>query len=281
MGSLSTRLSEGVLWVPLVLAAVLIGQSCTVYDAELLTLARGESSLEDGSSGGESSMTPPGIGGIPVNSGGVPGGGGESSSGGGTGGAEPNTGGAEATTGGSSTGGGPVVNPVKFAFAEDLEGFFISSEQTSGGSSSTATWDAAQGDPETGSVQLDLSTAGPNESVEFTREFATPLDLGGTQLTARVKLDSGLSGNPLCRGAAYILAKSGPSFVYARGAWLPLSSADGWSTLSMDLEAPALEDGVFDAADVREFGVGLATGDASCASPDWQSAQIHVDTIDY
>lgn len=247
-----------------------LAQGCVLYDTALIEQARGGSSLAGGASGeGTSGGGFPGAGGDGTGLGGMLGSGGsdtKSSSGG---------------MGGMTDPGDPPTDFPEFDFAEDLQGFFVSFDSTTGDPSSSYSWDETEGDPIIGSASLTISTMGADESVFFTRALASPLDLSGAELTARVKLDSGLSGNPLCPGGAYVLAKSGDSFVFARGKWQTLSTANGWTTITMNLDAPEWSAGGFAATDVREIGVGIATGGAECVEPDWQSAQVHVDSIDY
>lgn len=179
--------------------------------------------------------------------------------------------------------GGLDVVPV-FDFAREQHGFFLSHVNTSGIGANSSSWVGMEGDPEPGAVLLSISFGGPSEDVFYSRQWGSAIDLKGAELRARVKLESGLSGNPSCLGGAYLFAKSTNDYVFARGPWQNLQVIDGWLSISMALDAPGWQDASnrpFDPSDVRELGVGVSSGGPECPDPEWREAQVYVDSIDY
>lgn len=250
--------------------------------------ATGGDTEGDGTGGSSGGTTVVGSGGAVTSAGGSASAGGSSGTSGGasgvggglsTGGTGTSTGGTTAAGGGTSTGGdtgtGGSSGSAWATFDSDLDGFSITYENTAG--ADTATHDGTTGDPSNGSMELDVKVAGPDEKVFVSGYPASPLDLTGHTITARIKLDSGLSDDESCPGGAYIFAKSGDGYDFARGTWTNLSVSDGWVTLTMDTGDPDYTEG-FVASDVREIGVAVSSG-GTCGSDPYGAAIVHVDTI--
>jgi|GEM_PF-6368208 len=184
------------------------------------------------------------------------------------------------TTSGGTTGSGGTSsgNAVWASFDSELEGFSITFDDTTGGSNS-ASHDSSDGDPSNGSVRIEAMIAGPNEKVFFSGYPISALDLTGDTITARVRLDSGLSSDESCPGGAYIFAKSGEGYVFARGEWRNLSASEGWVTLEFNTGAPEYDEG-FLPSDVREIGVAISSG-GDCGSAPYGSAVAHIDSISF
>src|SRR5262249_26099903 len=98
----------------------------------------------------------------------------------------------------------------------------------------------------------------------------------GTVVTAKIKLDSGLYGDPNAIARAFLTAKSGAGYLYAPGASINLDAGEGWVTLTMDGDQPGGAAPIgYVACDIREIDVEIDTGNSGTYVP----AVVHIDTI--
>lgn len=120
----------------------------------------------------------------------------------------------------------------------------------------TVAFDAQNGEGNSGALKVDAPFDDPNQKVEFQDTRATPLDLSGSTLRARVRLGRGLSDDTVHPGAIKLFAKSGADFDYASGVWTKLTGA-GWADVTLVVDRPDFVQGPFAAAQVRQIGFEL------------------------
>lgn len=198
----------------------------------------------------------------------------------------------------------PPTTMVSFTFDGDLNGFDIDPFPTTspvnlgalsvdGGTLVTATFDGTVGMPSPGSARIDATFSDYNQVVAFRHVYQTnptSINLTGATLTARVRLDAtGPDGGAttFTGGVARIYALSTPTtpgFYLAEGGTVLLSD-NNWHTMTFRLNGAEFIDPSFDATNVVQIGVHIATpppvaGDA--AAPPYgapQTISVHVDTL--
>jgi len=136
--------------------------------------------------------------------------------------------------------------------------------------------DAADGSPTNGSAKLTIPFTGPVEEVIFAKNFAPGVNLSGTTVTAQIKLDSGLITGPTDVGTAFLVLKTGETYLWAPGTSITLDPTAGWVSLSLNPDAPnpQLPFG-YSPCDVREIDLIVQTG----AVGNYRQAVVHIDTI--
>jgi len=211
-----------------------------------------------------------------------------------TGGSTAGTGASGGTTGGSTTGGGgsggSMAVTQAYTFDSDEEGWIVQYTSSGDGidlidkAAVTLSW-VAEGDPD-GALQADIPYESKSQYVGIGLSLATPVDLTGKTLRARVKVLSGLGEpedlmtNP---GGAKLYAKSGTGYVYANGVYNPITTIGTWLSISFNLAAPDFVDetnpaGAFDVTDIREIGIQFDTGGTSMTP---MAAEILTDNVTY
>jgi hypothetical protein len=213
------------------------------------------------------------------------------------------------SAGGSSAGGtGIGQTPLgTFDFAADIEGWvfvyaepptLIATAATPTGDAgvdagppappegvATATHDAAVGDPlgNPGSVLLQLPFSGPAQKIEFEGNVdmgGTGLNLAGRSISARVKVDAGLTADPMNPGGVKIYVKTGPTSLYADSAYINILPGGDWQTFTWANVSNAsyvATPGVHTPTDVRQIGLEFDTGGAGL----YTAATIHLDSVSY
>jgi len=204
--------------------------------------------------------------------------GGASSGGNTSSGGKTSTGGKTSGESGGSTGGSagsPAVGSG-WRFPSSVESWAPSyGEPGSLMSASDLSWDSATGNPENGSLELSIPFNGTDQKLDVSIGVAG-FNMTGKTLTAKVKLDSGLSSSPDNPGGAKLYVKTGPQFVYADSGWTNLDG--NWASLSLNVSSPAgYVAGTHTPSDVREIGVEIATG----SQGSYSSAVVHIDTVVY
>ena len=250
--------------------------------------AAGGSLGTSGAASGGSSGAGPSSGGSSTGGSSTGGSGGSTSTGGsssgGTGGATGGSGGST-STGGSSTGGsssgGTGSQATRWTFDNDLQDWTVSySEPASIAGMTAASWDAAAGDPANGSAKLDIAFSATSQKLDFSIALSSA-NLSGKTLTARVRLDSGLSGDTSNPGGAKLYVKSGSNYVYADGGWNNMDSSKGWVTLTLSVTSPSgfvQNPAQYMPSDIREIGIEFATGSSGSS---YSTGHVHVDTVGY
>jgi hypothetical protein len=205
------------------------------------------------------------------------------------------TGGGGSTGDGGSGGGGapslaPDPSPVCLlpqythvsAFGSIFDGWWVGTNSafaltTDVEGGTMVVLDPSEGSPANGSVKLTIPFSDVNQQVLFAQSWPTGINLRGTTVTARIKLDSGLNISPEHAGQAYLVVKSTFAYLYAPAAATNLDSSAGWTTLSLDADHPlaALPVG-YDACDIREIDVIVQTPDMGT----FTKAVVHIDTIE-
>lgn len=139
------------------------------------------------------------------------------------------------------------------------------------------TFDAHNGEGNSGALKVEAPFDAPNQKVEFQDTQATPLDLGGRTIHGRVRLASGLSDDASHPGAIKLFAKSGANYDYASGAWTNLHGS-GWVDVTLIADQPDFVQGTFSPGEVRQVGFELRVfSDTQRPAP----ATIFVDSIGY
>jgi hypothetical protein len=136
--------------------------------------------------------------------------------------------------------------------------------------------DTADGSPMNGSAKLTIPFTEPIQEVIFAKNFAPGVNLSGTTVTAKIKLDSGLIVGPTDVGTAFLVLKVGETYAWAPGTSITLDPTAGWVslTLSADAPNPQLPFG-YSPCDVREIDIIIKTGDTGM----YREAVVHIDTI--
>jgi hypothetical protein len=131
--------------------------------------------------------------------------------------------------------------------------------------------------PPNGSLKLTIPFDGPGQLLLLAQNYDVGVNLTGTRVTARVKLDSGLIVGPSDTGRINLVLKSGSGYVYAPGPSVVLDPTAGWVTLMADGDVPnadALGAGYMP-CDVREIDIEIRTAATGMFRP----AVMHIDTI--
>jgi hypothetical protein len=141
------------------------------------------------------------------------------------------------------------------------------------------TWNGSIGNPGPGSLELVAAFSGTSQTLEVGRSLATALDLSGATLTAKVKLESGLSSDTTNLGSAKLYVKTGTQYIYACGASVNLTPGADWVSLSFPTGTPSytatVDGGAYDPTQVKELGVEINTGSAGT----YTTATLHIDSI--
>jgi hypothetical protein len=192
--------------------------------------------------------------------------------------------------GGSGGGAAGGTTGTCFNFDDSAEGWAISDADPAAlATRSTLVFDAAVGSPGAGSLQLDIPFDAITQRLATQVALPVPLDLTGRTITARVRLDAGLSTSADYPGGAKVYVKTGGGmsaspFTWADGGWVNLdgTAAPMWIVVSLDVDDPAWIDPpprVLDPTDVVVIGVEIDTsGDAAAAVT---TATLHVDSVCY
>jgi hypothetical protein len=227
----------------------------------------------------------------------------EGSDDGGTGGAAgstPATGGSagDATTGGSGPTGGtsqggeagasPTSGTCIYTFDTDQEGWALG-EWSDPPALATdpgfvLTHDSAAGDPNPGSLQVEVPFSDANQKVQVQVALTPAIDLTGRVLTARVRVDSGLNTVGDYPGGAKVYIKTGTAFLYADGGWFNIDGmAPAWTTVTFDVANPAWVDtaGTLEPDNTAIIGIELDTNGTAAAAGTYVPATIHIDSICY
>lgn len=227
------------------------------------------------SSSGKTSGEPePAEGGAPAEDqeGGASAGGSQTS--GGSGG-KPASGG-KPSTAGSSGSGGSAATGNGWKFPSNVESWTISyGEPGSLMGSGSLSHDGGAGNPENGSLKVTVPFNGVDQKLDVSIALDAT-NLTGKTITAKVKLDSGLSTSPDNPGGAKLYVKTGDAYVYADGGWTNLDG--NWASLSLNVSSPGgFVAGTHTPSDVREIGIEIATG----SQGSYSSATVHIDTVVY
>lgn len=208
----------------------------------------------DGASGGASG-------------GGAAGSGGNSGAGGGAGSAQSGSGGASCVPYQPTTGA-----TILHSFDVDTEGFGwnttpISDPMYTVISNAQVSWDAGIGpDCRPGRLKLTIPFTDWDQLANIEIALATPRDLLGQLLSARILFESGGSENPSCPLGGYLYVFTGDGAAWAKGFDVDLerSVAENWWRLSFNIDAPTQSTSPYDPADVRTLGMQIYTGSGFC-----------------
>jgi hypothetical protein len=136
----------------------------------------------------------------------------------------------------------------------------------------TATFDPAVGNPDPGSVKVEIDFTAPGQIAVLALNFDTT-DFTGRTMSALVTVEDGAPAQLV--GKMYM--KTGETYVYADSGEKPLP-AGTWTPFSISADLPmSVANGTHNAADTREIGIEFATPGATAFS----TAVIHVDTWQY
>jgi hypothetical protein len=136
--------------------------------------------------------------------------------------------------------------------------------------------DPNEGNPMPPSARLEIPFSDVGQQWLFAQNYPTPLNLTGTTVTAQIKLDSGLLGDPVTSVArAFLVLKSTSAYVYATGVAINLDASAGWTTLTVSSNSPSTLPFNYDPCDIREIDVEIDTGQTGT----YTKAVVHIDTI--
>jgi len=153
-------------------------------------------------------------------------------------------------------------------------------------------WDGEQGDPDNGSLRIDVPFDAYNQSIDLQFPLASPSDLSGKVAYLRIKLDSGFNPDRSAPGGMIFYAQSGDDYAWGQAEWTNvLQSTQGkWREYSLEMSFPWREvsaTGVqgsalsFDPARVRLLGLILHTGGGGSSPTAPTPALFHLDSIGY
>jgi hypothetical protein len=173
-----------------------------------------------------------------------------------------------------------------YSFDADLQGFTIltgegASTPAELQDNATASFADASGDPAPGALTLDVPFDAASQNVAVSFAFATPLDLTGKTVTARVRLVSGMTQDGENPGGIMLFVKGGADWKLAQSAWHNAGVADvgAWATLTLSPSTPGADDYFeegFSVTDVKMVGVTAATGGTGTL---YEAATIEIDSI--
>jgi hypothetical protein len=220
------------------------------------------------------------------------------------------TGGSSAggTPGNSGSGGGGAATPLRtFAFGESIEGWvFVYAEPPEliappapvvGDAGvdaaapppapegvATAVHDPAVGNPDNGSILLELPFSLPAQKISFEVNVGSGgmgIDLTGRSITAQVRVDMGLALDAMNPAGVKLYVKTGDTSLYADSGFLNILPGVEWQTftwqnVSNPVYPPAPATG-HTPTDVRQVGIEFATGGAGT----YAAATVHLDTVVY
>jgi hypothetical protein len=185
---------------------------------------------------------------------------------------------------------------VLFAFAEaaDIAAAQPSASMQAGVLNARATlgWDGEQGDPDNGSLRIDIPFDAYNQSIDIQFPFPTPTDLTGKVAYVRVKLDEGFNPDRSAPGGMIFYAQTGDDFAWGQAEWTNVvrSTQGKWREYSFEMSSPWREvtaGGVqgsslsFDPARVRHLGLIIHTGGGGSSPLLPTRAVFHIDSIGY
>jgi hypothetical protein len=144
----------------------------------------------------------------------------------------------------------PAVPPWNFDCS--TEGFNIT-YMTHGSLNPSFGWSA-------GAVLLSAAFDGPGQEIGVGRAMGNAgLDLRGKTLSAKVRLDAGLSADPSHRGTAKLYVATGPQYLCGVGSPEQLAPNAKFVTLTIDVDSPsftcAAAGAIYDASKVMELGI--------------------------
>jgi hypothetical protein len=157
----------------------------------------------------------------------------------------------------------PTVSPVNLGATPD------------GGSGPVLTFDSQVGMPVPGSLKLTVTFTDYNQTVTIRHVFMNnaTAKLGGKTVTGQIRLDA---GSAAFKGVAHLIALSTPtpndagaSYIYAQGNSVGLLD-NNFHVLTFNLTTPEFASAGFDANDIVQFGLQLA----SPAAPAADAAQV-------
>lgn len=201
------------------------------------------------------------------------------------------SGGASGGSGGGTAGSGGVAITKTYGFDAGLEGWSVLFANAAEGITPldkgevTLEWSATEGETG-GAIKATIPYNSKSQYVSFGVGLATPVDLTGKTLRARIKVVSGLgdfadAANP--PGGSKIYAKSTPGYVYANGSYTNLAMLNSWITLTFNVARPDFIDeanleGVWDTTSISEIGIQIDTGSTALAPA---PAVVLIDTVTY
>jgi hypothetical protein len=149
----------------------------------------------------------------------------------------------------------PAVPP--WSFDCSTEGFSIT-YMTHGSLEPSFGWSA-------GAVVLSAAFNGPGQEIGVGHAIGNAgLNLSGKTLTAKVRLDSGLSADPSHRGTAKLYVATGPRYLCGIGSPVQLAPNMDFVTLTINVNSPdytCTAAGVtYDSSQVMELGIIVSSG---------------------
>lgn len=212
------------------------------------------------------------------------------------------------TPGNSGSGGGSAVTPLRtFAFAENIEGWvFVYAEppeliaapapavgdagadagppQPVPEGVATAAHDPAVGNPDNGSILLELPFSAPSQKISFEVNVASGgvgIDLAGRSITAQVRIDMGLALDTMNPAGVKLYVKTGDTSLYADSGFQNILPGVEWQTFTWQNVStptyPLPPATGHTPTDVRQVGIEFATGGAGT----YAAATVHLDTVVY
>lgn len=126
----------------------------------------------------------------------------------------------------------------------------------------TLSFDATQGSPFPGSVQVTAPFSGANQYVDIQKlvNVPAPLDWSGKSLRVRIRVNQGTF-----HGIVEPYVDTTGAYVFG-GTSMNFAPGSGWQEFQVDLTNPMTRDHGYDPAQVVLFGVHLNTGAAGANS---------------
>jgi hypothetical protein len=209
-------------------------------------------------------------------------------------GGSPGTGG----TGGSS-GGGSITMLLAFDSASDVPKLALGappagdagsdpndlSVGVDGGARALLSFDAAVGDPNPGSLKIEIPTTAYEQYVDYQLLLSPALqDYSGRTLTLKIRLDEGFSPDPSAPGGIIFYAKSGANYDWGQAAWMNIPPASGtWVEVLFDVDNPDPDSSTagFQPTQLQSIGFKIHTGSGLNATSQPTPAVFHLDSIGY
>jgi hypothetical protein len=144
----------------------------------------------------------------------------------------------------------------------------------------SVTWDGIAGSPDPGSLVVAAAFSSAGQEMGLARVIGgTGIDLSGKTLTARIRLDTGLSTDAANLASARLYVVTSSQWLCGIGQAVKLSPGGDWVTLTLPVDSPnytcTSSTGAYDATQVMELGVDINTG----ARGTYTAGTLHVDSI--
>ena len=153
-----------------------------------------------------------------------------------------------------------------------------------GSPKAAASFDATVGNPDPGSLKVELPCTAYNQFVDYQFIFPINQDLGDKTLSVMLMLDEGFTPDPNAPGGIILYAKSGDNWDWGQASWANIGPdmVGKWTEFTFPMSDPGTgSTAQFDPAVLRSIGIKLDTGTGTGTTLLPTPAVFHIDSIGY